>query len=74
MLNSVKQTWNKYKTDMKKILFMMLCIFCLMACGTTKVAVSRPQNGTYTQITVTTNNPITTDVKPDTNLDLYGNH
>lgn len=38
----------------------------LTSCGTTKVTVSKPENGTNTTITVTTNNPISTEVNPNT--------
>lgn len=40
----------------------------LTSCGSTKVAVSKPAEGTSTTITVTTNNPISTNVNPTTNL------
>lgn len=39
----------------------------MTSCGSTKVLVDKPQQGTQTTITVTTNNPITTDVNPNTN-------
>lgn len=44
----------------------------LSSCGTTKVAVSKPEQGTSTTITVTTNNPVTTNLEPNTTLN-YGN-
>lgn len=47
---------------MKKLVFFSAVFLC--SCGGTKVAVTRPTNGTYTTITVTTNNPITTEVNP----------
>lgn len=47
----------------------LLCI----ACGTTKAVVSKPAAGTSTVITITTNNPVTTDVSPDVNLQLTPN-
>ena len=50
--------------------FMMLTAFVslsLMSCGTTRATIQRPAEGTTTTITITTNNPITTDVTPNIN-------
>ena len=41
------------------------CVFC--SCGITKATISRPAEGTTTTVTITTNNPITTDVTPELN-------
>lgn len=40
----------------------------LTSCGSTKVTVDKPASGTQTTITVTTNNPISTDVNPSIDL------
>lgn len=53
-----------------KPLFILSVLLLCCSCGTTKVSVNRPVNGTSTTITVTTNNPITTDVTPTTNTNL----
>lgn len=48
-----------------------LCAFfgvTLSGCGVTRASVSKPAQGTTTTITITTNNPITTDVSPDVKL------
>lgn len=72
-----KKTLKNYvtmKTNIKKIwLFAAICI-CICACGTTKVKVNRPDHGTYTTITVTTNNPISTstDAQVENDMKLKG--
>lgn len=57
------------KNKMKKIWLPLIAII-MCSCGTTKVSVNRPDNGTYTQITVTTNNPITTNTDADAKAEL----
>lgn len=49
---------------------MLISIIILSSCGSTKVSVSQPAEGTSTTITVTTNNPITTEVNPTTTAEL----
>lgn len=53
---------------MKDLFFILVlvCFFC--SCGVTKATVAKPAAGTTTTITITTNNPITTDVSPDVKL------
>lgn len=43
----------------------------MASCGITRATIARPASGSSTTITITTNNPITTDVSPD--VDLSGN-
>ena len=43
-------------------------LFGFTSCGTTKATISRPAEGTTTTITITTNNPITTNTNPNINL------
>lgn len=38
------------------------------SCGVTKATISKPAEGTQTTITITTNNPITTNVSPSVEL------
>lgn len=67
-----KQTLKNYtsmKTKIKSI-WLMLALFIMCSCGSTKVSVDRPSSGTMTTITVTTNNPITTDVNPSIDAKL----
>lgn len=40
----------------------------LTSCGTTKATISKPAEGTQTTITITTNNPITTNTNPNVNF------
>lgn len=65
IIKSIKQ----FKTSMKKICLISV-LLALCACGSTKVSVDKPAQGTSTTITVTTNNPITTEVNPQTDLKL----
>lgn len=51
---------------MKQLLFVFSVLLC--SCGVTKATVAKPAQGTTTTITITTNNPITTDVSPDVKL------
>lgn len=44
----------------------------MASCGITRATIARPASGSSTTITITTNNPITTDVSPD--VDLSGKH
>lgn len=66
----IKQTLKNYNSMKKKLnaLFLLTILLALSSCGSTKVLVDKPASGTQTTITVTTNNPITTDVSPKTNL------
>lgn len=57
---------------MKKTKLLIISILLLSSCGSTKVSVDRPAAGTQTTITVTTNNPITTEVNPQTELNYKG--
>ncbi len=38
------------------------------SCGVTKATISKPAEGTQTTITITTNNPISTNVAPNVEL------
>ena len=69
-LNLMVKYYKMYKTAVKKIWLCLILITICTACGTTKVSVQKPAEGTSTTITVTTNNPITTT--PNTNIsDLW---
>lgn len=62
----LKQTLKNYKSMKKKlkVIWLLAIVFAMASCGSTKVAVERPAAGTQTTITVTTNNPISTEVNP----------
>lgn len=67
----IKQTFKNYQSMKKKIKTIWACVIAcliLQSCGVTKATVSKPAAGTSTTITITTNNPITTEVSPDVNL------
>ena len=67
--NTIK-TIQTYKNDMKKITFLLAVTMMVAACGSTKVLVDKPAAGTQTTITVTTNNPITTNLDADASANL----
>lgn len=67
------------KTKTKKILIevlkavayiitAVLTTLGVSSCGVTKATIARPANGSSTTITITTNNPITTDISPNVEL------
>lgn len=65
----IVQTIKNYKSmkeAIKKIMAITIFTVMLVSCGSTKVSVEKPAQGTQTTITVTTNNPITTEVQPNT--------
>ena len=71
----VTQTIKNYKSmkqAIKKIMLVLVVSIVTCSCGSTKVAVDRPAQGTSTTITVTTNNPITTEVNPNVELKTKG--
>lgn len=57
----------------KAIIYVLTAVLTTLgvtSCGVTKATISKPAEGTQTTITITTNNPITTDVSP--NIQLNG--
>lgn len=53
---------------MKKLILIGIFVIPLVSCGVTKASISKPAEGTQTTITITTNNPISTQVSPDVKL------
>ncbi len=51
-----------------KLLCMCLLTNVLVGCGVTKATISKPAEGTQTTITITTNNPISTNVNPNVEI------
>lgn len=45
----------------------------MSSCGITRATIARPANGSSTTITITTNNPISTEVSPDVDLSGHNN-
>lgn len=68
-----KTIWKKIKWHIKEIGKLLIAMLTLSACGVTKASVSKPAEGTQTTITITTSNPITTDVSPNVELKTKGN-
>ena len=52
-----------------KLLYIFFLTSVLAGCGVTKATISKPAEGTQTTITITTNNPISTNVSPSVELD-----
>lgn len=50
------------------IITAVLTTLGVSSCGVTKATISKPAEGTTTTITITTNNPISTDVNPSVDL------
>lgn len=61
------------KTIITALAVIVATIFGLTSCGTTKATITKPAEGTSTTITITTNNPITTNTNPNINLEEHGN-
>lgn len=54
-------------TRTRRVLTAFIVCSSLCSCGITKATIAKPAEGTHTTITITTNNPITTDVNPSIN-------
>lgn len=52
-----------------KPLYICFLTNVLVGCGVTKATISKPAEGTQTTITITTNNPISTNINPSVDLD-----
>ncbi len=68
----MKPTTKKVLTEvLKAIAYVITAIVATLgatSCGVTKATISKPAEGTQTTITITTNNPITTDIQPSINI------
>ncbi len=68
----MKPTTKKIMIEIiKAIIYVLTAVLTTMgvtSCGVTKATIARPAEGTHTTITITTNNPITTDVSPNVEL------
>lgn len=68
----MKPTTKKVLTEvLKAIAYVITAILATLgatSCGVTKATISKPAEGTQTTITITTNNPITTDINPSINI------
>ena len=70
MKKKTKQMWKRIRKRIHKAICAFFATLLCVACGTTKAVVKQPAEGTYTQITITTNNPITTNVDPKTDATI----
>lgn len=68
LFNQIYKCMKTTKNKIHKIWLMIFAVFCLISCGVTKATISKPAQGTQTTITITTNNPITTNVDPSVEL------
>ncbi len=68
----MKPTTKKIMIEIiKAIIYVLTAVLTTMgvtSCGITKATIAKPAEGTHTTITITTNNPITTDVSPNVEL------
>lgn len=48
----------------------ILVAFGIQSCGVTKAYIKQPREGSSTTITITTNNPLTTEVNTTTDADV----
>lgn len=56
---------------LKAIIYVLTAVLATLgvsSCGITKATIAKPAEGTHTTITITTNNPISTDVSPNVEL------
>ncbi len=69
ILNFISKTTKNYNNMIERLkeIWLLAILFVLCSCGTTQVSVQKPAEGTQTTITVTTNNPIKTDINPTIN-------
>ena len=56
------------KTIITALAVIVATIFGLTSCGTTRATIAKPAEGSSTTITITTNNPISTNTNPNVNL------
>lgn len=68
----MKPTTKKVLTEVLKaiayVITAVLTTLGVTSCGVTKATISKPAEGTQTTITITTNNPISTNVSPSVEL------
>lgn len=60
---------------LKAIVYVITAVLTTLgvtSCGVTKATISKPAEGTQTTITITTNNPISTNVNPNVELNKKG--
>lgn len=68
--NERTKSYRKMFANIAKLFTLACGMVACISCSSTKVSVSKPLQGTTTTITVTTNNPVTTEtnVNPTTTL------
>ena len=52
----------------KRLVLALVMSLSLVSCGVTKAYIQRPAEGTTTTVTITTNNPISTNTTPTVDL------
>ncbi len=69
---NMKPKTKKVLTEILKaiayVITAVLTTLGVTSCGVTKATIAKPAAGTHTTITITTNNPISTDVSPNVKL------
>lgn len=73
MKKKTKKQLKTMATEIIKIIIVSIAAMLgvtLQSCGVTKATINKPAAGTYTTVTITTANPMTTNVQP--NLEMKG--
>lgn len=68
MKTKTKQVLIEVLKALAYIITAVLTTLGVTSCGVTKATISKPAEGTQTTITITTNNPISTNVSPQVEL------
>lgn len=66
--NQKKRIVDQVKTIITALSIIVATLLGLCSCGTTRATITKPAQGTSTTITITTNNPITTNTNPNVNF------
>lgn len=64
-----KQSWYKIASAIAACIVAIAGALCCSSCSTTKATIYSPKDSAYTQVTITTNNPVSADTKVDANAD-----
>lgn len=68
MKEKTKKVLSEVLKALAYIITAVLTTLGATSCGVTKATISKPAEGTQTTITITTNNPIKTDISPEVKL------
>lgn len=66
--NKIRKWWKKIRKQLYKAICAFFATLLCVGCGVTKASVKGLAEGTTTTITITTNNPISTQTTPNVEL------